>query len=93
MSIQPQKKFFLGQGPFKNGTKYIYEELAIVHALILEQRRITHKPQFTLTPVTALALRNKKAKTLLEITDETKSYSILFREPNYSVHINTQIKS
>jgi len=67
------KEILFRQGPFKNGTNNIGEFLAIVHALAyLEQKKNTQTAIYT-DSVTALAwVRNKKAKTLLEITDENK---------------------
>ncbi|GHS86070.1 hypothetical protein FACS1894201_06550 [Bacteroidia bacterium] len=57
------------QGPFKDGTNNIGEFLALVHAIALLSQQGQPKLPIYTDSVTALAwVRNKKAKTKLELT-------------------------
>jgi ribonuclease HI len=67
------KELIFHKGPFKDGTNNIGEFLALVHALALLDNKDRHDITIYTDSKTAIAwVRNKKAKTTLELTKHNK---------------------
>ncbi len=61
------------QGPFKNGTNNIGEFLGLVHGLALLKKHHNNHTTIYTDSVTAIGwVKNKKAKTKLEVSDDNK---------------------
>lgn len=76
-------------GPLEDGTNNIGEFLALVHALALCKKHNINVPIYT-DSITAMAwVRNKKAKTLLAITDKNEKIFDLIRRAEDWLRNNT----
>ncbi len=84
------KERIFHKGPFPDATNNIGEFLALVHALSLLKKNNIHDMPVYSDSITAIAwVRNKKAKTKLEGTDNNNEIFELIKRAEYWLNTNT----
>ncbi|MFN8337452.1 MAG: ribonuclease H family protein [Saprospiraceae bacterium] len=78
------------QGPFEDGTNNVGEFLALVHALaMLQKKELFQKPIYSDSKIAMLWVKNKKAKTKLELTPRNKILFELIERAENWLNTNT----